>query len=139
MCVNSTSKAEARDRERSGLRVAGVMNIDAHWEKTTASALAATGEDCTTVLSLHPRAESKLTFTRAFRGLIGAFHRPGAGGKRGATVAVDSRLSTKGSANFCPGLNHCNGGQLTPSTPSQWKIRKVPERVNRGIPSPAER
>ena len=60
----------------SGLRVAGVVDLHTLGQQPPAALLPATGKDRTTILCLHARTETELTFASALGGLIGAFHRP---------------------------------------------------------------
>jgi hypothetical protein len=57
------------------LGVAREMNFHALGQQAFASALATTGKDRPSAFGLHAGTESKLLFPRAFRWLIGAFHK----------------------------------------------------------------
>jgi len=55
--------------------MAGERNLDTHWQKALATALAAAGKNRTTVLGFHACAKPKLLFARALGWLVCAFHK----------------------------------------------------------------
>ena len=57
------------------LGMAREMNFDALRQEALASTLAAAGKNCPSAFGLHAGTESELLFPRAFRWLIGAFHK----------------------------------------------------------------
>ena len=61
---------------RSRLRMAGVVPVNALWEQAFATALAPSRKSGAAAFCSHTRAETVLAFTRSFRWLISAFHRP---------------------------------------------------------------
>jgi hypothetical protein len=68
------SKSFAQQRNRSSLRVADVMFLDAFWEQPFAAALTPACESCATTFSPHPRTKAVLTFTCSLGWLVSAFH-----------------------------------------------------------------
>jgi hypothetical protein len=60
--------------ERSSLRVAGVLPVNALWKQAFATALAPARESGPAALRSHTCAKTVLAFTRSFRWLISAFH-----------------------------------------------------------------
>jgi len=59
----------------SGLGVTRVMSIDAFGKKPFAAALTAPGERRASAFRSHPGAKTVLTFARALRWLVSAFHK----------------------------------------------------------------
>ena len=60
----------------SSLRMAGVVQFNAFWKQAFATALAPACKNGAAALCSHTRAKTVLAFTRSFRWLISAFHRP---------------------------------------------------------------
>jgi hypothetical protein len=58
------------------LGVAGEVNFNALWEQAFATALAPARKSGAAALCFHTRAKTVLLFTRSFRWLISAFHKP---------------------------------------------------------------
>jgi len=58
------------------LRVAGVVYANAFWKQAFATALAPARKSGAAALCFHTRAKTVLAFTRSFRWLISAFHKP---------------------------------------------------------------
>jgi len=58
------------------LGVASEVNANALWEQAFAAALAPARKSGAAALCLHTRAKTVLLFTRSFRWLISAFHKP---------------------------------------------------------------
>ena len=76
--INCGDTAQLTDFElrRSSLRVASVVNVNALWEQAFATALAPARKSGAAALCSHTRAKTVLAFTRSFRWLISAFHKP---------------------------------------------------------------
>jgi hypothetical protein len=64
-------------KNRSSLRVARVMNLDAFREQPFATALAAACKRGAAPFCFHPRTETVLTFACALGWLVSAFHKTG--------------------------------------------------------------
>jgi hypothetical protein len=84
-CVLVTEpRGDAKDHQpvtdfelrRSSLRMAGVVPVNALWKQAFATALAPARKSGAAAFCSHTRAKTVLTFTRSFRWLISAFHRP---------------------------------------------------------------
>jgi hypothetical protein len=58
------------------LGVASEVNANALWEQAFATALAPARKSGSAALCFHTRAKTVLLFTRSFRWLISAFHKP---------------------------------------------------------------
>jgi hypothetical protein len=58
------------------LVVASEVNANALWEQAFATALAPARKSGAAALCFHTRAKTVLAFTRSFRWLISAFHKP---------------------------------------------------------------
>jgi hypothetical protein len=58
------------------LGVASEVNANALWEQAFATALATARKSGAAALCFHTRAKTVLLFTRSFRWLISAFHKP---------------------------------------------------------------
>ena len=56
--------------------MAGVVQFNALWKQAFATALAPARKSSAAALCSHTRAKTVLAFTRSFRGLISAFHKP---------------------------------------------------------------
>jgi hypothetical protein len=56
--------------------VASEVNTNALWEQAFATALAPARKSGAAALCFHTRAKTVLLFTRSFRWLISAFHKP---------------------------------------------------------------
>lgn len=56
--------------------MASVVYFDALWEQAFATALAPARKCGAAALCFHTRAETVLAFTRSFRWLVSAFHKP---------------------------------------------------------------
>jgi len=68
------SKSFAQQKNRSRLRVAGVMFLDAFREQPFAAALTPACESCATTFGPHPRTKAVLTFACSLGWLVSAFH-----------------------------------------------------------------
>jgi hypothetical protein len=64
------------ERRKSSLGVAGVMYVNALRKQAFATALTPAGKSGAAALCSHPGAKTVLAFTRSFRWLISAFHKP---------------------------------------------------------------
>jgi len=56
--------------------VAGVLSANALWKQALATALAPARKSSAAALGSHAGAKTMLAFTRSFRWLISAFHKP---------------------------------------------------------------
>ncbi len=56
--------------------MAGVVQFNALWKQAFATALATARKSGAAALCFHTRAKTVLAFTRSFRWLISAFHKP---------------------------------------------------------------
>jgi len=68
------SKSFAQQKNRSRLRVADVMFLDAFWEQPFAAALTPACESCATTFGPHPGTKAVLTFACPLGWLVSAFH-----------------------------------------------------------------
>ena len=86
------------------------MAFDAAREQPFASALAAASERGATAFCFHTGAKTVLAFTRAFGGLIGAFHKAGRFARRdfgAVTVEIRVALSIGRKLTVDPAFAHC--------------------------------
>ena len=60
-----------------GLSMTREMDFNTHWQQAFAAARAAAGKDRPSVFGFHAGTKSELLFPRAFRWLIGPFHKIG--------------------------------------------------------------
>ena len=74
--THKSSGEIARSKLKLSLRMAGVVQFNALWKQAFATALATARKSGAAALCFHTRAKTVLLFTRSFRWLISAFHRP---------------------------------------------------------------